>query len=100
MSKRTIFFFWLWSGIVWCMGIFWAVWRYVPRVKLWWDSRWTLDFRLLKSTETCCAIDPALHDCNLSLQGSCPADTTRLVTHGIRVTIGPALITWPRDADA
>ena len=91
-----------------CLAIFWSlvwltevarsIWRYVPRVRVWPRAKWALTARLLRSTETVCEIDEALHECNLTLQGSCPADITRSRVDGVMVGIGPALITWPRSA--
>jgi len=98
MSKRSLLFFYLWTMLVWSMGIFWAVWDWVPHVKVWWKSRWEWRVRVLRETRTTCPLHPSVHETEIALEGACPADRQQTFIEGVRVTIGPMLITWPRSA--
>lgn len=95
MNKRS---YRLWTALVFASSIFWAFWRWVPRVRVMRGARLTLSGRILRDVETWCPLDPALHDCNLTLEGSCPADAQRTIWLGVKVTVGNTIVTWPRDA--
>ena len=81
-----------------CYSAAMVVWHYVPQVR-WFGFRnvkQVLWLSLLRAPETHCPLDEAVHECNIALEGSCPADTTRSVVYGARLTCGPVMVTWPR----
>lgn len=96
--KRTNLYAALFYTVVWISAVCWAFWRWVPRVRVYPAARWVLTWRWIRAVETVCDLDSSVHDSNMLLAGECPADTTRTRTVGFQTTIGPALITWPRDA--
>lgn len=98
MSKRSTIYFLLWGALVWCAGIFWVVWRWVPRVRVFRGARWTVSGRLVRSTQTVCPLDESVHESGMIVMGHCPADMTVTKIEGVRLNLGPCLIVWPRDA--
>jgi hypothetical protein len=89
---QAVVWFWLW--IVAIVGFAQNIWRWVPRVRH--ANDYELRARFVRSTETVCPVDEAVHDCNMTLMGSCPVDYTRTRIEGIVLTIGPLAIEWPR----
>lgn len=95
MSKRSLVWYRLWTALVFASSIFWALWRWVPRFALPPGRQSRLGASLWRASETVCTLDTALHDCNMTLEGSCPADVQRERVTGLHLDLGPLTMDWP-----